>query len=715
MVTVAPSDPELLYFGVWVQVPAPPVLDRRRSNLASAACELVFRGPLVRWLGARGPDCGHADVFLDGELAATVDSYAPTAQDSQSLFEQDGLPVDRLHTLRIVVRRERNRSAGDCFQSIDGFQAMSAVDYPRELRAAAMAELKAIAGGTKTYLLPEKWQPMDIAAHAPEDGVHLHPGAMRDAFDRNIRYILATADEPCKGIWVDGLPGSSEGRLLGGAAHSLRWGERADLRAIVDRIVDAVGKRQAEDGYCLPYDRSYMRPQLSGAFNDERRNYDRVNLTRGMVAAGRIGNSDALVVMRRFYDWLNASGVYPTLLLGPCDGSGHNCNNGHAGGLLMYFSPAGKEEDLVAVERCFVQDFFIDQMRMAEPLALDYYPLHVPHSYVLLAFEAWLDHYRATGARKYIEAALGAWNVVHRYYEHVGGSIAICEEYAGRYPPQSYHLGRHTGETCGSVFWADINHRLLQFFPDRECYAAEIEASILNVLLAAQAPDGSIRYHSNLDGKKEPPNRCNTCCEVMGAPFIARLPQYIYSIDAGGVWINLFAASRIRWSHQGRAVTLTTSTEFPYNGAAEFTVATEGEAAMFVRVRIPSWASSPVTVEVNGVPSATGTPGSYVCLARTWRDGDRVGMAPRMEFRVVRYNGLDQHPERFRYALLYGPVLMALVGASDLNLTPAELPDALSPDPTRPLCFTVRDHSGCHYQPYWSLGEEAMTCFPTLR
>jgi len=716
-VTVSASDAEVLYFGSWVQVAAGPVFDRRRSNSPCAACEVAFRGSSVCWLGSRGPDHGRADVYLDGELADTLDSYAPTEQAAQKLFDKRELDDNRIHTLRIVVRRERHPNATDCFQGVDGFVVETIVDFPRELRASAMSELKLIASGRKTYLTPEEWKPVPFAASAPENGVQLQPGVLRDAFERNISYILDTAEHPIGGNWVDGLPASSEGRLLGAAAHSQRWEERSDLRAIVGDIVETVKKRQDEDGYCLPYDRSYMHPRaLTEPFVDERRNYDRVNLTRGMIAAGRVGSADALEVMRRFYDWLNGSDVYPTLLTGASDGSAHNCNNGHAGGLLLYFSSAGKPEDLIAVERYFVQDFFIEQMRLAEPLALDYYPLHISHSYVLLAFEAWLDHFRATGAKKYIEAALGAWDVVHSYYEHTGGSIAICEERPGTYPPQSYLLHRHTGETCGSVFWADINHRLLQHFPDQERYAAEIEKSIFNVILAAQDKEGSIRYHNHLDGKKDKPTRRNTCCEVMGTPFIARLPQFIYSLDAEGIWINLFAASKIAWNHDGTEVALSMATCFPYDGIVALSVTAPPSGVSFsVRVRIPSWVSGEVTISVNGVPAATGSPGTYIPLTRIWHNGDTVSMDLPMKFRVHRYLGLEQHPEHDRYALSFGPVLMALVGAGDLDLSPKELLAALRPVEDQPLHFAVRDHADCHYQPYWTLSEEEMTCFPTLR
>jgi hypothetical protein len=714
----------VLYFGVWVQIPCRSVPDRRRSNHPFGACEVAFRGSLVRWLGSRGPDHGQAEVYLDGSLVDTVDAYAPQAQASQVLFETQGLEDGRIHTLRIVVRRERHPEATDCLQGIDSFEVESVADYPRELRAMAMDELKTIAVGGKPYLTPDQWEPVAYAAEAPETGVQLHPGVLRDAFERNIRYILDTAANPCTGFWVEGLPASSEGRVLGAAAHSLRWEEREDLRAIVDEIVETVKQRQDEDGYCLPYDRSYMVAQMHG-FDDERRNYDRVNLTRGMVAAGRVGNADALPVMRRFYDWLNASGIYASLLAGPRDGSGSNCNNGHEGGLLMYFSPVGKPEDVVALKRYFVQDFFIEQMRRAEPLALCYYPLHTPHSYVLLAFKAWLDHYRATGAAKYLDAALGAWEVVHRYYEHVGGSIAICEEPKGAYPPQSYLLTRHTGETCGSVFWADINHRLLQFFPDRESYAAEIEKSIFNVILAAQDANGHIRYHNHVHRKKDPPTRVNTCCEVMGAPFIARLPQFVYSIDDEGLWINLFAASRVAWTHDGKDVALDMATEFPYDGAVASSIATPTETTMSIRVRIPSWVAEPVTVTVNGEPAATGTPGSYVHLARTWQDGDSLRLVLPMDFRVTPYTGLDHSPSQWwepasvvpkhRYALSYGPLLMALAGTKSLDLSPDELAQALSPIEGSPLHFAVRGRDDCHFEPYWALGEGEMTCFPALR
>jgi hypothetical protein len=116
---------------------------------------------------------------------------------------------------------------------------------------------------------------------------------LRACFDRNIAYLNRCFSEPYysdagDNVWVQSLPASAKGRLLGGAGHALRWGERADMRAIVDTIVNTVKARQSADGCCLPYDETNMNPQESN-WQDERRNYDRVGLTRGPARGRHVG------------------------------------------------------------------------------------------------------------------------------------------------------------------------------------------------------------------------------------------------------------------------------------------------------------------------------------------------------------------------------------------------------------------------------------------
>lgn len=113
--TVSPSDVEVNYYGLWVQVPDAKAPDRRRTSEPFAACHIAFRGDYVRWLGSTGPDHGKAEIYVDGHLTKTIDAYTPVFKAAQILFEVKDLKDDRIHTLRIVVRPERHGDAVDCF------------------------------------------------------------------------------------------------------------------------------------------------------------------------------------------------------------------------------------------------------------------------------------------------------------------------------------------------------------------------------------------------------------------------------------------------------------------------------------------------------------------------------------------------------------------------------------------------------------------------
>ena len=222
-----PNDGVVLYFGNWAETRDQRGRTCRRSNTPYQACELAFTGSTIRWLGSKGPDHGFADVYVDEVREQTVDAYAPARLASQVLFEKTGLRPGRVHTVRIVVRRERSPSASDCFQGIDGFESSHPVDYPKSLREAAGAELHAFTSGTKAYLAAGAWKPVAYAAVAPAKGVVLRPGPFRDCFDRNIAYLNRCFANPYLSAagnnnWFQQLPASAEGRMLGGAGHTLR-------------------------------------------------------------------------------------------------------------------------------------------------------------------------------------------------------------------------------------------------------------------------------------------------------------------------------------------------------------------------------------------------------------------------------------------------------------------------------------------------------------
>jgi len=162
----------------------------------------------------------------------------------------------------------------------------------------------------------------------------------------------------------------------------------------------------------------------------------------------------------------------------------------------------------------------------------------------------------------------------------------------------------------------------------------------------------------------------STCCEGQGTRMIGALPEFIYSLRKR-VYIDLFAPSSIDLKTSSGKLTLKMETEFPYDPKVSLTVITDNPAESVIRIRIPSWSSGEMSVLVNGKKRITGKPGTYVALSQKWNNGDKITFVLPMDFRLTKYTGEEQFPDRDRYALEYGPILMAYVnmkGEKD-NLT----------------------------------------------
>jgi uncharacterized protein len=713
------NDSAILYSGNWVLTLNAPGFfqnDYKTSNTQYNRCLFTFRGPSVRWFGSKNNNHGFADVYIDDIFQQTVDSYNATLISNVILFERKGLSNAKLHTLMIVVKKEKNENSIGCYQDVDYFESSQPVNYVKEITHSMNAEYAQIQNNTKPFVNPSAWTPVSYASDAPVNGVILNSGVVKDVFNRNIKYLNHCFSTPtyCDGIgWSEWLPASIEGRMLSGAANTLRWGERSDMRNIVEIIINKIKNRVRTDGYhnYYPENESFA---LNSGGNSERKNYDRVFWTRGLLDAGRSGNSSAYTIVRNFYNWFDVSSYLPNMLLGG------NATNGLPGGGLIYRSPVGTNNDLVITERYLDQDYWIDELTKRQPLCISDYPGINPHCYELLGLEAFLDEYVATGNQKYIDAVKGGWEIYNQNFEHIGGTTAICE--GSYFPPKSFYLNSHTGETCGSVFWTNINSRLLHLYPTEEKYASEIEKSIYNIIMAAQDTNGYIRYHNNLHGRKDKPVCSGVCCEVSSVSMISRLPEYIYSIADDGLYVNLFVASTITWDNAGSNITLTAATSFPNNPDVTFTFATASKKVMNLRIRVPSWASNDMAIKVNGKLTATGKPGTYVSIIRKWSNNDNISFRLPMTFTTVKYSGLDQvNGNMDRYALIYGPLLMALQGpltgpdnVPQVPIKPSDLPGLLTTIPDNPLQFNLKDYPSHKYVPYWQVSG-SFTCFPIIQ
>ena len=603
------------------------------------------------------------------------------------------------------------------------------------------------------------WTPVPLRASAPLRGVIVGEGLFRTVMENNISYLLNSFSvaemlqpfrtragkpnppglPPPVPFWETGLPGACAGRFMMGSGNTLRWINHQELRRRLDEVVAGIAECQRPDGYAMAYPEDTI-------FYLERGAYTRSWVTHGLINAGYAGNNEAFRILRAFYDWFDQCPYLPQLLRRAGQGV-----QGMIANTRLYFTPVGEPKDMQIVQRYFQENYWIEGLAKRDPAAVWMYPYDHPHCYLLTSITPYLDLYRATGERKYLDAVLGGWELYHTQWQHIGGATSICEVW--RYPPKSAFLHLENGENCGSSFWISLNHGLHQLFPNEEKYTNEIEKSLYNVLIANQDGEIGIRYHTNLDGRKEVGAAFNSCCEGQGTRQFGSLPEYVYSIADNGLYVNLFTNSSITWWQNRQSLQLRMSTEFPFNPAVKIRLSSVEATRANIRIRTPQWASEVMPIYLNGKLIATGKPGTYQLIDRNWTDGDTLSFTLPMDFRLTLYTGMDQLTDGLRYGLEYGPILLAIVPtnvADDVGVPPPpptikqrefarnlswedvqiprdaevmravltstekDIRERLRPVKGKPLHFAIVGIPQFQYVPYFQINNEPFTCFPVL-
>ncbi len=589
-------------------------------------------------------------------------------------------------------------------------------------------------GGETTFMdHPENvteahtWKPPVHKVRVPRAGVTLEGGVFQKSVEDNIEYLLNSysvddllrqfrertgAVQPPEHIsgdaqfWEEDLAGSNAGRFLMAAGNTLRWVNHPELRRRLDSIVDGIAQCRQPNGYVMAYPEETI-------FYSERGAYTRAWLVHGLIEAGYAGNPKAFELLRGYSDWFNQCSYLPHLLRFAIQGG-----QGMIANTRMYATPVGKPADIQVIQRYFQENFWMEQLAAREERAIWQYPYDRPHCYLLTNLEAYMDLYLATGDPRYLHAVEGGWELYRDKWENPGGSISIIEFVVS--PPKSYSLHAQLEELCGNSFWAFLSQRFQLIDPENEKYATEIEKSIYNVAMANQSGSQGFRYHALLVHSKEKPTQMNTCCEGQGTRLIGSVPEHIYSLASDGLYVNLFEPSTIHWTEGGASLRIKMATRFPFEREVQLHCSTAHPTQARIRVRVPSWATHEMAVDVNGKAAGSGKPGSYVTVDRAWADGDIASFTLPAALVASLYTGVDQIPTHERYTVSYGPILLAAVGAPEIILRlskvrkPEDLLKHLQPKPGQPLHYQVANNPGIEFMPYWQVDKEPFNCFPAV-
>lgn len=106
----------------------------KENDSKNSSLQFSFKAKDIYWRAVKGQDCGKADVYLDGVFQETVDCWANPGTPLQFAFIKTGLDPNKVHTIKIVVRGDKNPNASgtkiknirfeysaETYQSSDGF------------------------------------------------------------------------------------------------------------------------------------------------------------------------------------------------------------------------------------------------------------------------------------------------------------------------------------------------------------------------------------------------------------------------------------------------------------------------------------------------------------------------------------------------------------------------------------------------------------------
>jgi len=292
-----------------------------------------------------------------------------------------------------------------------------------------------------------------------------------------------------------------------------------------------------------------------------------------------------------------------------------------------------------------------------------------------------------TGDADYHSAILSLWdNIVNKKY-YVTGGVGSGETSEGF--GKNYSLPNHAYcESCASCGELFFQHRMNLAYPHAR-YADLAEETLYNAILGSVDLDGkNFTYTNPLDsGEKRYLWHGCPCCVGNIPRTLLSLPSWMYATDKNGLFVNLFAASRMTIANvAGTAVEIVQATDYPWKGDVSITINPATAKPFAVRIRIPHRGTSPLytatpaadgigAISVNGSPVTPTESEGYAVITRSWKKGDTIALTVPLQIQRIKSDPKIA-ANVGRVALRYGPLVYNLESA-DQNIDKILGPDAV--------------------------------------
>ena len=282
------------------------------------------------------------------------------------------------------------------------------------------------------------------------------------------------------------------------------------------------------------------------------------------------------------------------------------------------------------------------------------------------------DYYLETGDETYWKTLNTLWEDMTSSKMYVTGGVGSRSD--GEAFGDAYELPNFLayGESCaaiGNMMW---NWRMLAATGNAK-FTDVIERALYNGINSGMSLDGVMYCYRNPLGfdpstgeKIRNPWYDTTCCPPNLERTFGSLPGYFYSTSADGIYVHLYDNSVLDWHlENGTGLKITQATNYPWDGNVELTVTPAQAGEFVVYLRIPGWTDS-AHVSVNGSAMTGAKAGEYLPIRRRWSAGDRIRLQMEMVPQVLAANPRVTD-DTDRVAVERGPLVYCMEGLDQPN------------------------------------------------
>lgn len=537
-------------------------------------------------------------------------------------------------------------------------------------------------------------------------------GTHRKPFLEHFRIAAGLAEGRYRGAkWNDG----DFYKWMEGVCAMLAASPNDEWEQRLDEIIELIGKAQREDGYIHT-------PVLIGARNgdpnskpfSDRFAFEMYNMGHLITAAcvhhEVTGKENFLTIAKKTADFFDAAFSNPSE-----EQARHAICPSHYMGLLDLYRLTKDKRYLALSQKLIAMRDLVAEGGEGGDDNQDRLPLekqtevmgHAVRANYLYAGIA--DLYAETGDPKLKATLDSLWqNLVEKKMYITGGCGAL---YDGASPDGSkdqksmtrihqaygrnYQLPNTTAhnETCaniGNVLW---NWRMFLISGEAR-YVDVLELALYNSVLSGVSLEGSDYFYTNPLRVTDPlpadlrwsrqrvPFVTSYCCPPNVVRMVAQVNGYAYAKSSNSLWVNLYGTSKATTDIAGEKVTLTQTTNYPWDGKIQLKIAEAGDKPFTVKLRVPGWAER-ADVKLNGqVQSSVAAPGTYVAIDRLWKTNDVIELEFPMPAQLIESHPLVEET-RNEVAVKRGPIVYCLESddlPKEVRLSDIRLPSTMTLD-----------------------------------